>query len=573
MIQKNEVLLKHNNEWLHFANPHRIISASSAGAVRAALREVESLVNTKGWYAAGFISYEAAPAFDKALRVISSDNFPLLWFGLYDAPKISEVLRDLGGLPPLNWQPSVEREQYNAAIDQARDYIAQGQTYQVNYTMRLKTEFNFDAWNLFAHLAQGQNKYAAYIDTGKYAICSASPELFFTLDDDIITSRPMKGTARRGRTMLEDSEKSAWLHHSIKNRAENVMIVDMIRNDIGRIAEVGSVHVPELFNIEKYPTLLQMTSTVQARTKASVAEIFDALFPCASITGAPKVSTMNIIAELESAPRKIYTGSIGFIAPNRKAQFNVAIRTALVDRENKTAEYGAGGGIVWDSTDADEYSEALLKARVLIEAGQKFSLIETLLWTPEEGYFLREKHLARMQDSADYFGFPFSSEKFEASLDRIIKKLNFPQKIRVLLDAFGEFKAETRDFEAERKIFRVCPARESIDSNNVFLFHKTTQREIYPSIKGYDEVLLYNENNELTEFTIGNLVVEIDGELFTPPISCGLLAGVFRAHLIETGVVKERMLQKNEVHQFKKIFLVNSVRKWVEVEMQKKPKP
>ncbi|MDD1444151.1 anthranilate synthase component I family protein, partial [Dolichospermum sp. ST_sed3] len=234
--------------------------------------------------------------------------------------------------------------------------MAQGKTYQVNYTMRLNSKFSGEEWDFFLRLAQTQNKYAAYIDTGRYVICSASPELFFKLDGNKIYSHPMKGTAKRGRTTFEDKQQAAWLYNSVKNRAENVMIVDMIRNDLGRIAEIGSVQTPELFRIEKYPTLFQMTSTVQAKTNASMDEIFTALFPCASITGAPKVSTMNIIAELETTPRKIYTGSIGYISPNRKAQFNVAIRTALIDRENKTAESGVGGGIVWDSTSADEYS-------------------------------------------------------------------------------------------------------------------------------------------------------------------------------------------------------------------------
>jgi para-aminobenzoate synthetase/4-amino-4-deoxychorismate lyase len=434
--------------------------------------------------------------------------------------------------------------------------------------MRLNPEFSGGrgAWDFFLHLAQTQNKYAAYVDTGRYVICSASPELFFKLDENKIYSPPMKGTAKRGRTTLEDKEQAEWLRNSIKNRAENVMIVDMIRNDLGRIAETGSVQVPELFTVEKYPTLFQMTSTVQAKTNASLDEIFTALFPSASITGAPKVSTMNIIAELETTPRKIYTGSIGYISPNRKAQFNVAIRTALIDRENKTAEYGVGGGIVWDSTSADEYSEALLKARVLTENPSSFDLIETFLWTPKNGYFLREKHLARMQDSADYFDFQFSSEEFKNQLEQLATHFNSPQRVRILLDKHGEFKTEAKDFQINRKVFKVCLAEKPIDSNDVFLFHKTTQREMYPPIPAdFDDVLLYNENNELTEFTIGNLVAEIDGELFTPPISCGLLAGTFRSLLLEMGKINERLIHTDELVKCSKLYLVNSVRKWVEV--------
>ncbi|MCX6059451.1 MAG: aminodeoxychorismate synthase component I [Chloroflexi bacterium] len=573
MIRKDEVLLKNNNEWLHFTNPHHIISAARLDDVRRALQEVEKLVNSNNWHAAGFVSYEAAPAFDDALQVVSSGVFPLLWFGLYSEPQIlqnSEILRALGNLPELTWQAGIERESYNAAIEKVKDYIALGKTYQVNYTMRLNSEFSGTTWDFFLALAQTQNKYAAYIDTGRYVICSASPELFFKLEGNQIYSNPMKGTAKRGRTTLEDKEQAEWLYHSIKNRAENVMIVDMIRNDLGRIAEIGSVRVPELFTIEKYPTLFQMTSTIQATTNASYDEIFSALFPCASITGTPKVSTMKIIAELETTARKIYTGSIGYIAPNRKAQFSVAIRTALIDTETNIAEYGIGGGIVWDSTSADEYNEALLKARVLTDPPIQFSLLETILWTPQDGYFLLEKHIERMRDSAGYFNFSFSSEYLELHLKNLSAEFNSPKRIRLLLNKAGEISTQTRAFQILEKPFKVNLAEQQINSDDIFLFHKTTNRKAYPSsTKGVDDVLLYNEKNELTEFTIGNLVVEMNSTLFTPPISCGLLAGTFREHLLETQQIKERIISKDELQKCSKIFLVNSVRKWVNVEGKK----
>ncbi len=569
MIEKNEVLLKNHNEWLHFAYPHQIINVTRIDDVHDALQEIEQLIAMNNWHAAGFVSYEAAPAFDSALHVLNTNDFPLLWFGLYSEPNIlqsSEVLKARHDLTTLDWEPTVTRDAYNTAIEKVKEAIALGKTYQVNYTMRLISEFSNGEWDFFLGLVQAQNKYAAYVDTGRHVICSASPELFFKLDGNKIYSQPMKGTAKRGRTTFEDKDQADWLHNSLKNRAENVMIVDMVRNDLGRIAEIGSVQVPELFTIEKYPTLFQMTSTVQAKTDASLDEIFSALFPCASITGAPKVSTMKIIAELETTPRKIYTGSIGFISPNRKAQFNVAIRTAIIDRESQKAEYGLGGGIVWDSTSADEYSEALLKARVLTENPRPFELLETLLWTAEDGFFLREKHLARTQDSANYFGFPFSSAEFENQIDGLAKHLTSPQRVRVLLDKLGQFKTEAKDFRAQEKVFKVRVAEKPVDSKNVFLFHKTTQREMYPSVSaGFDDLLLWNENDELTEFTIGNLVVELDGELFTPPISCGLLAGTFRSHLLEMGKIRERVIRKDELAKFSKVFLVNSVRKWVKV--------
>lgn len=578
-----DVILKNDDVWWKFGNPHRVILTEKLEDVRKGLEEVEKLVNEQGWTAAGFVSYEAAPAFDPSLKVVPAQGFPLLWFGLYDAPQIlqtSEVFEDFGNLVPLNWHPDTEKETYNAAIQTIKERIAQGMTYQVNYTMRLKADFETDkrieadlrARQLFAHLAHAQNKYAAFLDIGDWTICSASHELFFDLDGEGITGRPMKGTVKRGRTTDEDNNISNWLRASTKNRAENVMIVDMIRNDIGRIAEIGSVHVPELFTIEKYPTLFQMTSTVKARTTVSVTEIFSALFPCASITGAPKVSTMNIIAELETSPRKIYCGSIGYIAPNRKARFNVAIRTALVDKQNGIAEYGIGGGVVWDSTSADEYSEALLKARVLTDPLQKeFSLFETLLWTPEEGYFLLDRHIARILDSAEYFG--FTTEGVEKRINEVLSELVTgaisPKRVKLRMNSHGEISGEAKDYQASENIFKVCLAKKPVNSNDRSLFHKTTNRAAYDqaSIQGFDDVLLFNENDELTEFTIGNLVVKLNGELFTPPVECGLLAGTFRAELIAFGEIKERVLKKQDLAKFEAVFLINSLRKWVQVKV------
>jgi len=619
MIQTDEIVLRDGDSWLHFANPHRVIFTERLQDVLPALREIEDAVNN-GFHAAGFLSYESAPAFDSAhvTRAERSDpelaegerrrsaargDIPLLWFGLYPQPRLISLPQPASPKPALVWSPTVSRETYNSAIEQVKNQIADGRTYQVNYTMRLRTDFNADAWNFFLHLAQSQNNHAAYVDTGRFVIASASPELFFQLEGETVTCRPVKGTTRRGRTTLEDVEQAEWLKESEKNRAENVMIVDMIRNDLGRIAKTGSVRVPELFATEKYPTLWQMTSTVKAQTDVSLIKIFRALFPCASITGAPKVSTMRIISELETTPRKIYTGSIGYIAPNRKAKFNVAIRTALIDRETRTAEYGVGGGIVWDSESGDEYAEALLKARALTESSPQFSLLETMLWTPEEGFFLRDKHITRLLDSAEYFGFSFSSqlwwsskrrgldtnfvdstaaavsrppltkEIIETRLNEISSRFTSSQRVRLLIDKFGEIQIEHAPFESVDKTLRVHLANKPINSNEVFLFHKTTYREMYDSAKkdfpDYDDVLLFNERNELTEFTLGNLVVEMDGKLYTPPISCGLLAGTFRDYLIETGQVEERVIRVDEIEKCGKVFLVNSVRKWQRAEVTK----
>ncbi|MCC7119665.1 MAG: aminodeoxychorismate synthase component I [Anaerolineales bacterium] len=567
MIETNEILLKQGADWLYFSKPYQIITTQSAEEIEERLEAVENLVNENNWYAAGFVSYEAAKGFDQNLRVLDTNDFPVIWFGLYPQPEKIKLPSPNSPLEALRWQANVKPEIYNSSIQKIKEYIAGGKTYQVNYTMRLQTDFLNEAWDFFLHLAQSQNKYGAYLNMERHAICSASPELFFELDGDLITSKPMKGTVKRGRTTSEDLANSAWLRASEKNRAENVMIVDMLRNDIGKVAQIGSVQAPKLFEVETYPTLFQLTSTVQAKTHASLTKIFKALFPCASITGAPKVSAMQIIAELENSPRKIYTGSIGFVAPNRKAQFNVAIRTALVDKKKQTAEYGVGGGIVWDSESGDEYNEAILKARILSKPYQEFSLLETLLWTPSDGYFLLAKHLARMADSAKYFNFPFSENSFINLLDEIKPKFASPQRLRILLNPAGRLTYEASAFISEEKILQSRLAKEAINSTDIFYFHKTTRREIYPAEAGYDDILLFNEKAELTEFTIGNLVVKIEGELYTPPVSCGLLSGTYRAHLLETGRVAERSVSIRELKNCEEIFRINSVRKWEKVKL------
>jgi para-aminobenzoate synthetase / 4-amino-4-deoxychorismate lyase len=593
-VNENEVLLRDNAEWLHFTDPYRLITAEGPDEVLPALREVEQLSQTNRWYAAGFLSYEAASAFDSALHTHASTagansfasldedhstfrahrDFPYLWFGLYPEPHAVALPRPAESQQTLDWRPTTDCETYQAAVAKIKDHIAEGRTYQVNYTMRLRTEFTGDAWEFFLQVAEKQNRHAAYVDTGSHVICSASPELFFQLDGTTITCRPMKGTTARGRTTGEDREQSEWLRNSAKNRAENVMIVDMIRNDLGRIAEIGSVSVPALFETERYPTLWQMTSTVSARTDASVAEIFAALFPCASITGAPKVSTMNIIAELEDTPRKIYTGTIGYMTPQRKATFSVAIRTAWIDQEQRTAEYGVGGGIVWDSNSRDEYAEALLKAQVLTQHQHPFSLLETMRWTAEEGFFLHEKHVARMLDSAVYFDIPLTKENLEEYLANVSSGFRTPQRVRLLLNQNGTlaFESRTIDVLHDKEPLKARLAKEPVDSGNIFLFHKTTRREVYDSArKGFenlDDVLLYNEKRELTEFTIGNLVIDLEGQLITPPISCGVLAGTFRAHLLETGQVREKAIPIEALKESTRVFRVNSLRGWQSVEIQ-----
>lgn len=575
MLGPDEILLHENDQWLYFRQPHQVFSVSELAEVVPALREIERLVTDNSWHAAGFLSYEAAPAFDPAFRVHPATDFPLLRFGLYPPPTPIQLPPPSAQPAPADWQPTVSRETYQAAIAAVKAAIARGETYQVNYTLRLRAEFKADPWELFLQLVQAQGAgYAAYLNTGRWVIACASPELFFRLEGETLTARPMKGTVKRGRTSAEDADQAAWLQNSIKNRAENVMIVDMLRNDLGRIAAIGSVQVPELFTAERYPTLWQMTSTVTAKTRASLTEILTNLFPCASITGAPKVRTMQIIAELESTPRQIYTGSIGHLAPGRHAQFNVAIRTVLLDQASGQAEYGLGGGIVWDSTSADEYAEALLKARLLTDPPPEFSLLETLRWTPAEGWFLREQHLARLLASAAYFGFPANQENLAAWLEAFAREFDSPQRVRLLLARDGQLTGESAPLSPESlsKPVTAALAASPIQSSEIFLFHKTTRRALYESAKAArpeaEDVLLYNEHGELTEFTIGNLVVEMAGKVFTPPLECGLLAGTFRAHLLETGRVQERRMLTSELANCTQVFRVNSVRGWQAVHLE-----
>jgi para-aminobenzoate synthetase/4-amino-4-deoxychorismate lyase len=608
-----------NAVWLHFENPLEIVSISKLDEVVPALRRIEALVESRGWYAAGLISYEAAPAFDEAFKTRPAGDFPLIWFGLYSAPRSSSLTpsplpmgEGLGvrGFALEAWTPSVTRAAYAAAISQIKEHIASGETYQVNYTFRLGSKFTGNPWSLFIDMLKTQPvEYPAFVDTGRHVICCASPELFFRLEGQDVTCRPMKGTARRGRTLAEDEAQAEALKASPKERAENVMIVDMLRNDLGRIAHIGSVQAPALFNVERYRTLWQMTSTVTARVSAPFTDLLAALFPCASITGAPKISTMGIIAALENAPRKAYTGAIGFLAPARRAQFNVAIRSALIDRETGNAEYGTGSGVVWDSTAGDEYAESLLKARALprwrrasgvahgrhdaarlTEPQPEFSLLETLRWTPVAGWFLAENHLKRLHDSAIYFGFPFDSPAIEARLAAIAKTFNAPMRVRLLLhpdgalahEAFAlppsfppflaKFSPKWGDARGAKPL-RVKLAAAPIDDQDVFLFHKTTRRAVYENARAAqpacDDVLLYNQRGELTEATIANLVVERDSVLVTPPISCGLLAGTFRAMLLEQGVIQEQVIRREELARCTKLFLVNSVRGWMDVEVVK----
>ncbi len=348
------------------------VAAACPGEVNAALEEVERAVS-RGLHAAGFIAYEAASGLDPALKTRSPGSAPLVWFGLFERRAEPAAGRFCAGrtYSLSAWRPSVASTEYADAVAGIREYIAAGDTYQVNYSYRLRADFEGDAGALYSDLRRSQRTaYSAFVDTGRFKVLSVSPELFFRLKSGELSARPMKGTRRRGRWPEEDRMQACALRNSPKDRAENVMIVDMLRNDLGRVSETGSVRTPVLWDVERYETVLQMTSTVRSRLRSGVgvSDILRAAFPCGSVTGAPKVRTMEIISELEDSPRGVYTGSIGYISPGPEAQFNVAIRTVTVDRETAIAEFGVGSGVTHDSSSETEYEECRTKARFLADS-------------------------------------------------------------------------------------------------------------------------------------------------------------------------------------------------------------
>ncbi|MBN1269264.1 MAG: aminodeoxychorismate synthase component I [Kiritimatiellae bacterium] len=554
-------------QWLLFTNPIDIVKALTPESVVAALREVEARVSAEGCHAAGFVAYEAAPAFDRAFACRPADGFPLLWFGLYRAPgTLRFPAMEEACARSIPWQVTVSEHDYSSAVSRIKDYIRSGDTYQVNYTVRMRAASPGDPWTLFLQMVRAQGPgHAAFLDTADWAVCSASPELFFRLENGELVCRPMKGTAARGLQLSDDVCQAEWLRHSEKNRAENVMIVDMVRSDMGRVADAGSVRVPSLFEVEKYPTLWQMTSTVRCTTPAAVADVFGALFPAASITGAPKIRSMQIIRELEDTPRHVYTGAVGIIAPGRRAQFNVAIRTVLVDKRGGAAEYGVGGGIVWDSEADAEREECRTKAAVLTRPPPAFQLLETMLWTSQAGYDLLDLHLSRLAASADYFSRSIDPRRIRSQLDRLAMTLPpQPHRIRLLMPEEGEPILEAQPCAAHNGPYRIRIARDPVDSGNRFLYHKTTHRRVYEKAiadaPDCDDVLLWNERGEVTESCIANVAVELDGVLVTPPVCCGLLPGIQRFTRLARGEIRERVVTLDDLKRCSRIVLMNAVR-------------
>lgn len=553
-----------------FEKPLRELVARDLSEVLPVMKAAED-AQKSGKYVAGFVSYEAAPAFRANLKTNSpSNNMPLVWFGVYD--NFTDTIEETPNSAPLSFKMDTAYPEYAAKIAQIKTEIAAGNTYQINYTVRLQSDVpsDFSAQATYETLQQvGKANYTALLSNDEFQIISASPELFFKWKENVLTTRPMKGTIRRGSTKQTDLEAHDWLKNDPKNRAENVMIVDLLRNDLGMIAVPGSVKVPNLMTLEPYPTVWQMTSTVTAETvpETDLTDVFKAIFPCGSITGAPKARTMEIISELEDSPRGVYCGAIGFLEPNGNAIFNVPIRTIAI-ADNK-ASYGVGGGIVWDSDAESEFSEIHAKSAIL-EKTTKFSLIECLRL--ENGELTRtDFHLKRLQTSAEFFGYSFNREEIRELWNESARKnATGTYKMRFLLHPDGTHQLELAEINAENTPIIAQLAEKPVSTKDLFLYHKTTHRKVYEDLKSTKtaETLLWNEREELTEFINGNIVLGINGCFFTPPATSGLLPGTMRAELLANNQITEKTLVKKDIFDADFVWLINSVRGFVEVEIE-----
>ncbi|HEX4076253.1 MAG TPA: aminodeoxychorismate synthase component I [Candidatus Acidoferrales bacterium] len=552
-----------------YRRPLRILSASNSETLDEVLAEIDRHVKSGG-EAAGFLSYEAGYALEPKLgRLLDDRNAaPLCWFGLYDSAEAAgelsfpadgseEVVRSL--------MPSISRGQFDRALGAIHEWIAAGDVYQINFTYRESFESASCPWCLFASLCHRHPvPYAAFVNTGCEQIVSLSPELFFHICDRRIVVKPMKGTADRGLTLEGDIRRGEALQASEKNRAENVMIVDLMRNDLGRICSTGSVKTTRLFEVERFPSVWQMTSTVEGRLRddCTPESVIRALFPSGSVTGAPKIRAMELIADLETTQRGVYTGSIGYFAP-QQAQFNVAIRTAVL--RGTEGLLGVGGGITYDSFPAEEWNESRSKAAFLTQQAPDFKIIETMRWDGE--YSLLEDHVERMRASAEYFGFKFKEKAIRESIEEMIPGFeNRPHRVRLLLAQDGSIELESSEIDFV-PFGRVRLSAQTVRSSDRFLYHKTTRRKLYveefaaAKAAGCDDALFFNERGELTEGAVHNVFVVKDGIWHTPAIACGLLPGTFRASVLRSrSNAREDVLTLDDLATADAIYLCNSVR-------------
>jgi para-aminobenzoate synthetase/4-amino-4-deoxychorismate lyase len=556
-----------------FDTPTEVLVAHRLDAVRAVLEAVHARAQRDAW-CVGYLRYEAAPAFDRALPAAAADG-PLAWFAVFEPSQVRAWPEDEPRAHAnLAWQTALTREQFERDVQAIRAAIAAGEVYQVNLTAHWRSRFGGDARALFHALHRTQpDGYAAFIDNGAEQIVSVSPELFFDWRDGVLLSRPMKGTAARGPTPEADQAQAHALVASSKERAENLMIVDLIRNDVSRIAQPHGVSVPRLFTPRALPTVWQMTSDVRARVLAgtTLADVFAALFPCGSVTGAPKIAAMKQILHLERAPRGVYCGAVGVVQPGGAATFNVGIRT-LVLRAG-TLDCGIGSGITIDSTPAGEWEEWNNKRAFIERVAQPFELLETMRL--ERGnYPLRAGHLARLQEAARHFGYPYDEARVAQALATVARAhAECAWRVRLLLDAAGvpSAQATAHDDAPPGTRPRVQLAESPIDAPLEFIRYKTTRRAHYQAFAPADthtfDTLLWNSAGDLTEFTRGNVALKLEGVWYTPPTTCGLLDGVLRRELVRSGQLQERGLARADLQRAQGLAFINALRGWIDVEL------
>ena len=556
--------------WL-FADPVRVLTAHTAADVPPLLDALDAAL-ADGYFVAGYLSYEAGYALGPFES--PTDGARLGWFGVYaERQAVPHTwLASLSAEADFSLENArfgLSRETYTEKIEQVRHHIQEGDVYQINFTGSLDFTFAGDPLALYQALRRKQQvAYGAVLHTGEQHLLCLSPELFFRRDGRQIVTRPMKGTVRRGRTLDEDAVLQAWLAADEKSRAENLMIVDLLRNDLSVVCEPGSVSVPALFTVEPYETLFQMTSTVTGTLREGVryADLFRALFPCGSVTGAPKIRAMQLIRALEAGPRGVYCGAIGFAGPAEEAVFNVAIRTLAL--ANGQGRMGTGSGIVWDSHADAEYDECLLKARFLTDPPTPpFHLIETM--RAENGAIrLRSYHQDRLRDSAQYFGYSFDASAFDQHLQTTLAELPpTPHKIRLLLAPDGTLSVTTQPISTPPPgPHRVAFATQRVEAADPFFYHKTTRRDLYErtyaeaQARGLYEILFLNERGEVAEGTRTNVFIKKGNHFYTPPVASGLLPGVYRRHLLATlPHATERTLFPRDLLNADAVYLCNAL--------------
>lgn len=557
-----------------FLKPKEIITIKSINKIDEKLKRVDDFI-VDDFVGYSLMNYEAGYLFEKTLYKFLPKNENLIQFFFYDKKNVQLIksteidFEESEKYKIKNFKLNTSKNEFTNSINKIKSYIEKGDTYQVNYTIKGKFNLAGSLSGLFASLTFNQSaKYIAVINNNNKIIISLSPELFFEIKGRKIISKPMKGTARRGINISSDLLIKRELENSEKNRAENVMIVDLIRNDLGRISNYGSVKVKNLFEVEKYESVYQMVSTIESKLREDVklSDVFKNIFPCGSITGAPKIRTMEIINELEKEKRGIYTGSIGLIIKN-KISFNVPIRTISIDKKSGKSEIGLGSGIVWDSIADEEFEETKLKGKFLTEPTKSYDIIETML--VENGQiFLLNEHLYRMEQAAEFFLFNISIDKIRNKINSILKKLdNKKYKLKISLSKLGRLSYFISPIIDYNKEIKVILSNKQIDSHNKFQYFKTSNRQLYDSeyktysAQGFFDVIYFNENGELAEGAITNIFIYKNNVISTPPISAGILPGVYRKYFLKNNsFITERRLIKEDLLEADKIVLTNSVR-------------